>query len=105
MTKPVKSIGETLRTLREERNLPLRKVAHQLDIDQSFLSKIERNERRATREQIIRLAKIYKVDDHELLLQYNSDNVVYGIMEEENPKEILKVAEKKVEYLKKKNNG
>lgn len=101
MTKSFQSIGETLRKLREESKLPLRKVAHQLDIDQSFLSKIERDERRATKEQIIKLAKIYKVKDQELLLQYNSDIVAYEIMEEENPKDILKVAEEKIKYYKK----
>jgi transcriptional regulator with XRE-family HTH domain len=101
MTKSIHSIGETLRTLREEKNLPLRKVAHQLDIDQSFLSKIERNEKRATKDQIIQLAKIFKVDEQELLLQYNSDKVLYEIMEEKNPKEILKIAEEKINYYKK----
>lgn len=101
MSKSMHSIGETLRTLREEKKLPLRKVAHQLDIDQSFLSKIERDERRATKDQIIQLAKIFKVDEQELLLQYNSDKVLYEIMEEKNPKEILKVAEEKINYYKK----
>ncbi len=100
MTKSLQSIGEALRSLREERKLPLRKVAHQLDIDQSSLSKIERNERRATKEQILQLAKIYNVDEQELLLQYNSDKVVYEIMQEENPKEILRVAEKKITFIK-----
>lgn len=100
MTKPITSIGETLRKLREESKLPLRKIAHQLDIDQSSLSKIERNEKRATKEQIIQLAKIYKVDEQELLLQFNSDNVVYEIKEEKNPEKILKVAEKKIAYIK-----
>ena len=105
MTKSVQSIGETLRHLREEKNLPLRKVSHQLDIDQSFLSKIERDERRATKEQIIQLAKIYKVDEQELLLQYHSDKVLYEILEEKNTIEILKVAERKVNYFKSKKNG
>lgn len=100
MTKPITSIGETLRKLREESKLPLRKIAHQLDIDQSSLSKIERNEKRATKEQIVQLAKIYKVDEQELLLQFNSDNVVYEIKEEKNPEKILKVAEKKIAYIK-----
>lgn len=100
MTKLIPSIGETLRKLREESKLPLRKIAHQLDIDQSSLSKIERNEKRATKEQIIKLAEIYKVEEQELLLQFNSDNVVYEIKEEENPEKILKVAEKKIAYIK-----
>ena len=101
----MQSIGETIRKLREDLKLPLRKVAHHLDIDQSFLSKIERNERRATKEQIIQLAKLYKVDEQMLLLLYNSDKVVYEVMEEKNPKEILKAAEKKVQYFLKNNQN
>jgi len=36
------TFGEYIRRLREEMNLPLRKVAAQLDVDTSTLSKIER---------------------------------------------------------------
>ncbi len=68
-----------IRKLREEKKLPLRKVASLLDIDQSFLSKIERNERKTTKEQVIRLAKIYKVIEKELLIQYYSDKVAYDL--------------------------
>ncbi len=35
------SIGEKLRKLREEKELPLRKVAASLDIDVAILSKME----------------------------------------------------------------
>jgi cytoskeletal protein RodZ len=37
------TFGGYLRGLRESKGLPLRKVAAQLDIDTSILSKIERN--------------------------------------------------------------
>ncbi len=51
------TFGEYIRKSREELGLPLRKVAAALDIDTSILSKIERNERRATVEMIPILAK------------------------------------------------
>lgn len=41
--------------------MPLRKLAALLDLDQSTLSKIERNERRAT-ELINKLSDIFKID-------------------------------------------
>ena len=44
----MKSFGEYIRRVRENKGLPLRKVAAALDIDTSILSKLERNERRAT---------------------------------------------------------
>jgi transcriptional regulator with XRE-family HTH domain len=46
------SFGEYLREQRENKGLPLRKVAAELDIDTSILSKIERNEREATKEML-----------------------------------------------------
>jgi transcriptional regulator with XRE-family HTH domain len=99
----MQSIGDTLRKLREEKQLPLRKVAAMLDIDTSLLSKIERNERRANREQVIALAKIYKVKESQLLVEYFSDIVAYEISEEESTKQILQVAEEKIKYIKKQN--
>ena len=99
----MQSIGDTLRKLREEKELPLRKVAAMLDIDTSLLSKIERNERRANREQVIALAKIYEVKESQLLVEYFSDIVAYEIAEEESTKQILLAAEEKVKYIKKLN--
>ncbi|HNV95638.1 MAG TPA: helix-turn-helix transcriptional regulator [Bacteroidales bacterium] len=97
----MQTFGKAIRTLREEKELPLRKVAALLDIDQSFLSKIERNERKATKEQVIQLAKIYKVNEKELLIQYYSDKVAYDLAEEKTAKEILQVAEQKIDYFRK----
>ncbi|NCO55241.1 MAG: transcriptional regulator [Bacteroidetes bacterium CG02_land_8_20_14_3_00_31_25] len=94
--------GEIIRKLREERELPLRKVAAILDTDQSLLSKIERNERRASKVQVIQLAKIFKVNEKNLLVQYYSDKVAYDLIEEKTAKEILQVAEQKIDYIRKK---
>lgn len=97
----MQTFGKAIRKLREEKELPLRKVAALLDIDQSFLSKIERNERKATKEQVIQLAKIYKVNEKELLIQYYSDKVAYDLAEEKTAKKILQVAEQKIDYFRK----
>lgn len=99
------SIGEQIRKLRENQKLPLRKVAAELDIDQSILSKIERGARKASKEQIIRIAEIFKVDEKELLINYLSDRVVYDLKGEDLAKDALKVAEKKIEYMRKNQNG
>jgi len=99
----MQSIGDTLRKLREDKQLPLRKVAAMLDIDQSLLSKIERNERRANRVQIVELAKIYEVKESQLLVEYFSDKVAYDIADEDSARQILIAAEEKVKYIKKSN--
>ena len=53
----MKTLGDTLKCAREEKDLILRKVAAKVDIDQSLISKFEKNERKPTKEQIVRLAK------------------------------------------------
>jgi transcriptional regulator with XRE-family HTH domain len=99
------TFGEVIRKLREESGLPLRKVAAYLDIDPSTLGKIERNERSANREMIERFAKIYSINSKLLLVSYLSDKIAYEIMEEDCTKDILKIAEEKVKYLKKTSNS
>ncbi|MBW6458991.1 MAG: helix-turn-helix domain-containing protein [Bacteroidales bacterium] len=99
------SIGEQIRKLREDQRLPLRKVAAELDIDQSILSKIERGERKASKDQIIQIARIFSVDEKELLINYLSDRVLYDLKDEDLATAALKVAEKKIKYMTKNQNG
>ncbi|MCD4746011.1 MAG: helix-turn-helix domain-containing protein [Bacteroidales bacterium] len=94
------TIGEQIRKLREDKGLPLRKVSAELDIDQSILSKIERGERKASKDQIIQIAKIFNVDEKELLINYLSDKVLYELINEDLATEALQVAEKKIKYYK-----
>ena len=68
--------GKIIRRHRLERNLPLRKVAAYLDIDQAILSKIERGKRKATREQVLGLARFYQMDQEELLVAWLSAQIV-----------------------------
>ena len=62
----METLGEYLRTLRELQNLPIRKVAAALDIDQSTLGKYERNERLPKRELLSDFASFYNVAISEL---------------------------------------
>jgi transcriptional regulator with XRE-family HTH domain len=94
----MKSLGNTLRELRENKQLPLRIIAAFLDIDPAIMSRIERGQRKASREQVIKLAEYFNVDENELLVAWLSDKIVYEISEEENAIEALKVAEEKVKY-------
>lgn len=97
-----KSFGEHLRTLREDATLPLREVATYIGIDPSLLAKIERNERQPTKQLIKQIATYFKVDEKELLDEFLSDQIAYKILDEEADLNILKVAEKKINYLKSK---
>jgi transcriptional regulator with XRE-family HTH domain len=64
------SFGEYLRNRREQLGLPLRKVAAELDIDTSILSKIERNERVATKEMLPTLAKTLEIQEKEMQIEF-----------------------------------
>lgn len=70
------SFGEYLRTKREQLGLPLRKVAAELDIDTSIMSKIERNERVATKEMLPILAKTLEVQDKEIQIEFIQSTVL-----------------------------
>lgn len=96
------SLGDTLRKLREERELPLRTVAAFLDIDQAILSKIERQHRKPTREQVLKLARYFKVKEDDLLVAWLSDKLVYELEDEEVALKALQMAEEKVKYVIKK---
>lgn len=94
------TIGEKLRHIREEKELPLRKVAALLDIDVAILSKMERGERRITKEVVLKLADIYDYNADELLVSFLSDKILYEIQDEDLGIEALKEAEERAKYLK-----
>ncbi|MFA5297697.1 MAG: helix-turn-helix transcriptional regulator [Lutibacter sp.] len=94
------TIGEKLRHIRGDKELPLRKVAALLDIDVAILSKMERGERRITKEVVLKLADIYDYSADELLVLYLSDKILYEIQDEDLGIEALKVAEERARYLK-----
>jgi len=96
--KNLDSIGEQIRKLREKAEMPLRKLASLLEIDQSTLSKIERGERKANIQIIEQIAQIFSLDKKELLVNFYSDIVSYEIGDENTYSEILKVTEAKIEY-------
>ena len=93
------SLGDTIRKLREEKQLPLRTVAAFLDIDQAILSKIERGHRKPTREQVVKLAEYFKVKENDLLVAWLSDKLVYEVEDEEVALKALQVAEERIAFI------
>lgn len=94
------SLGDTIRKLRESKGLPLRTVSAFLDIDQAILSKIERGQRKATREQVVKLAEYFKVKQNDLLVAWLSDKLVYEVKDEDFALQAMQVAEEKIKYNK-----
>jgi transcriptional regulator with XRE-family HTH domain len=90
--------GERIKELRESKHLLQRQVAASLEIDSPMLSKIERGERRAKREQVLLLAALLETDVNELLTLWLADQVYDIVKEEENATKALQVAENKILY-------
>lgn len=64
------SFGEFLRYNREQLGLPLRKVADELDIDTSILSKIKRGERAATKEMLATFSKTLEIPQRTIEVEF-----------------------------------
>ena len=92
------TVGLQLRELRENDGFSLRKAAVAIDIDVAILSKMERGERKFSKELVLKLAELYKTNSDKLVIDYLSEKVLYELEEEEFGLEALKVAEKQLEY-------
>lgn len=94
--------ADKIKQLREQSNLLQRQMSAALEIDTVLYSKIERGDRRAKREQVVKLAEILKTDQEELLTLWLADQVYIVVKDEYNAKEVLNVVqENMVEYERK----
>ena len=92
------TLGLKMRALREQSGISLRKAAMQVDIDVAILSKMERGERKFSKEMVLKLAGLYKEDPDKLVIEFLSEKVLYELKDEDLGLEALKVAEKKLKY-------
>jgi transcriptional regulator with XRE-family HTH domain len=91
--------GNRIRSLREVQNLLLRQVASILEMDTAQLSKIERGERQAKKETVMKIAVILKVDENELLTLWLADQIYEVVKDDDkNALKAMMVAEDSVKY-------
>lgn len=76
-----KSFGELIREARKQRGLKLREIAGKLEIDQSTLSKIERNEIIASVRIVKPIAKLLGIDYKLLQVKYLSEKLYNELKE------------------------
>jgi len=98
----MKTLAEKLFEARKEKNLILRKVSAATDIDQSLISKFEKNERKPTQAQLKSLAKFYNLNFKTLIIDWYSEKIADDLKYTESTAEILKIAEDKINYNKSK---
>lgn len=97
-----KTIGATLRELRESKGLLLREVGAKLSLHPTILSKIEQHKRMPTKEQVKLLANFYKDQKNEVIIAWLSDKLFYEVQDEDLALQAMQVAEEKIKYNKKK---
>lgn len=96
--------GDRIRQLREKQNLLLRQVAPQLEMDTPMLSKIERGERTAKREQVKLLSKIFNVPEDDLLSLWLADKVYDVVKGEDMAFKALSATEEELKINPKRKN-
>ena len=86
-----------IKELREERGLLQRQLSAALEIDTPMYSKIERGERKAKRSQIPIMAKLFEIDEKELLTIWLADKILDVVEnEDEITSEAIAYAQTKI---------
>ena len=81
--------GKKLRELRDEQGVLQRQLAALLEIDTPMFSKIERGDRRAKREHVIKLAEYLHQDEKEMLTLWLADKVLDAVGDDELSKDAI----------------
>lgn len=89
-------LGKRIKELREEKELLQRQLAAELEIDTPMYSKIERGERRAKREQVLKLAELLKTNSDELLILWLAGQVYELVKDESVAKAAIKLVENNI---------
>lgn len=89
-------LGNRIKELRESKGLLQRQLSAQLEIDTPMFSKIERGERRAKREQVLKIAEILKVKADDLLALWLTDQILEVLKDEEQALQALKMADRDI---------
>jgi transcriptional regulator with XRE-family HTH domain len=78
----MKYLGQKIRELRKGQELLLRQVAAYLEVDTALMSKIERGDRNASKQQVIEIARFLKANEEELLTLWMADKIESTVVEE-----------------------
>ncbi|GHT65215.1 hypothetical protein AGMMS50239_24460 [Bacteroidia bacterium] len=90
--------NDRIKQLREDRQIPQRKLAAALDIDTASYCKIERGERRARKEHIAIIAELLQGDREELLTFWLVEQVMAIVADEkELSNKVLSIAKENIE--------
>lgn len=98
------TFGEYIKKLRLQHNFTLTQLAAKLDLDSANLSKIENDKRGFDEKRLGKLASVFELDYDELKKEFLSDQIAKKLYHLDCTREVLMVAEEKVEYRRSLNN-
>lgn len=87
-----------LKHAREKLNLKIREVSQLTEIDQALISKFESGNRKPTREQVMKLAKVLEIDLETLMVAWLKEKILYEIGDDEFAIKAMQVAEQEIRY-------
>jgi transcriptional regulator with XRE-family HTH domain len=90
------SLGDSLRQARTNKKLLLRQVAASLEVDTAYISKLERDEKRATKEQLKKLSELLEINELTLTELWLADKIMHIISGEEAGITALKIATERI---------
>ena len=88
--------NERIKQLREESQIPQRKLAAAMDIDTASYCKIEHGNRRAKREHIPIIAELLQADTEELITLWLAEQVYFVVKDEKHADKALNIVAKKL---------
>ena len=94
-------LGQKLKELREARGLLQRQVAAELDGDTAYISKMENNDKPVSKAYLSKLAKLYALDEKELLTLWLADKVYDVVKDQEVALRAMEVAVEEIKSKKK----
>ena len=90
--------GTLIKELRNQKNLKLIDLSTQIGMDKGLLSKIENNERRATKDQVEKFIQVLDANPQMLHTSWLASKIIYELEDQDYGLEALKLAEQIVKY-------
>lgn len=96
----MKTTGQIIREQREAHGILLRQLSECINIDIALLSKIERGSRKATRDQLEKIADFLNIDREMLLICYLGEIIAFALKDDYLAIEALEAAKRRIRYEK-----
>jgi HTH-type transcriptional regulator, competence development regulator len=95
-------LGEKLKELREAKGLLQRQVAVELDVDTAYISKMENNDKPVSRNNLVKLARLFGIKEEQLFTYWLADKVYDILKDEEMGLKAIAIAEEELKTKKNK---